>query len=277
MQSNLQNYSLTTIRSRTFSNYNTMYMGGSNGNLSNDDKYVALEGTKSSTGKNIWVLIYDVENDVIVSERNFGGNIDDDLQWVGMAQDGSRVVIQFDADGVGTRQGTKSYNRNLQDEVNLTYSTSHGDIGVDVAGNQVYVYFKSEVSGYSLSMSRLTDGTITGVFTKQNGSLGGGHISCRNILRPGYAYVSTYGNPNDTGKAAPLTNIALRLDGSNLAEPFSYNCSELAYDNNHYYQQAQTCPNPLGTKSLFASSYGNQTEENKNFGLAFISEKKQKP
>lgn len=266
---NPQTLKLTNVRTRVFNDYYKMNIGGSNGNLSNDDKYVALEGTKSSTGKSIWVLVYDVEEDKIISERNFGGNIDNDLQWVGMAQDGSRVVIQFDKNGLESRQGTKSYNLNLQDEVNLTYSTSHGDIGVDTEGNQVFVYFKSEVSGYDLTMSKLLDGKKTGLFL---GNLHGGHISCRNILRPGWCYVSTYGNPNDTNKEAPLENFALELKQNGLVAPISKNCSELAYNVSYYNQQAHTCPNPIGTKILFSSSFGNSTEELKTYGLAFISE-----
>lgn len=267
---NPQTYKLINIRRRVFSEYKELNMDGSNGNLSNDDKYVALVGTKTSTGKNIWVVVYNVLEDKIISERNFGGNIDDDLQWVGMAQDGSRVVIQYDKNGLGTRQGTKSYSRNLQDEVNLTYSTSHGDIGVDTNGDQVYVYFKGEVSGYDLSMSRLIDGKITGLFP---GNLHGGHICCRNIKRPGWAYISTYGKPNDKGIAAPLENFALKLDGSDTVERYDKNYSEKAYDVAYYYQQAQASANPFGTKILFASSYGNPIEEAKTYGYAFITEK----
>lgn len=266
-------YQFTTDFTKTFSDYNLMTTD-SNGNVSNDDKYVALWGTKVATGNNIWVVVYDIALDSIVSETNIGGNIGSDIDWLGISQDGSRVFVMYGTDGAGALQGCKSYNRLMGDEIHLTNFTHHGELGVNQSGEQVYVYIGSNaISGYRMGMFNLATGTGTGLFPDTNGNLHGGHISCRNILRQGWAYVSTYGDPIDTGKAAPLINFSIKLDSSNLIEIWGSNNSELAYDGSHYDQQPHGVPSPDGTKFLFASAWGDPTEEAKQYGYLFLTEK----
>lgn len=265
-------YQFTTDFTKTFSDYTVMTMD-SNGNVSNNDKYVVLWGRKAAN-TNLWIVVYDIELDSIVSETDLGGHYQDDIDWAGISQDGSRVFVMYGTDGSGALQGCKSYNRLMADEIHLTNSTHHGDLGVDQSGNQVYVYLgSSAISGYRMGMFNLTTGTGTGLFPDTNGDLWGGHVSCRNILRPGYAYVSMYTDPTATGDAAMMENFSIKLDGSNLIERWGRNNSELAWDGSHYDQQAHGCPSPDGTQFVFASAWGDSTEEAKQYGYLFLTKK----
>src|SRR5690606_20068098 len=171
---------------RTITGFQTIDDGYSDGNHATDDRWVALVATNAS---GISLIVYDILNNVIEGQQSFGSA---SIDWVSMSQSGNYVVVQYNTDGSGTHQGTKVYDRNLNFLRHLSNRTEHGDLGYDQQGNEVFVAYDG-VSGYSLSYIRLDNGAKQGLFpfTGNAGDRGlwGGHISCRNIDRPGWAYV----------------------------------------------------------------------------------------
>jgi hypothetical protein len=93
---------------------------------------------------------------------------------------------------------------------------THCDLGYDQAGQEVIVG-RSNFKKYSgrLIMRRLSDGFLT-VLNGPNGEkLGCGHVSMRNIRRPGWAYCSGVFYPPYSGWI-----IAVKLDDSRTVEKF---------------------------------------------------------
>src|SRR5690554_6388889 len=98
-------------------------------------------------------------------------------------------------------------------------------------------------------MVRLSAGLLTPLF-KYTEAYGvwGGHISSRNINRPGWAYVSE-GCCKTIGEAEIFP---IQLDSRDLVERFGVHP---ATDHNGYPQGAQAVPNRDGTQVIFASSW----------------------
>ena len=261
-----------TTTLRTFSNYSSISVGNNEGNLSNDDRYVALIGT---SGANKTVIIYDILNDNIISTRSLGtANID----WVSVSQSGNFVVISGYADGSGPNQGIKSFDKFMNNERHLYNGRPHGDIGYDAQGNEVYVAYQG-INGYSLSYARLDNGVKQGLFpyTGANGDRGlwGGHISTRNINRPGWAYVSEQGHPSDINRYEATREIfAIKLDNSQTIERFAKHNSNLNA-NAAYNHQAHGVPNRDGTRVIFASNWDDTNLKNNSYPLLWVVESPQ--
>lgn len=102
------------------------------------------------------------------------------------------------------------------------------------------------------------------------------HTSCRNILRPGWAYFSEYAYVNAThpitfynGVSNYNEIIAVRLDGSGTIERFGkehhQTDSNFNGDTNDYYDRAaMAVPSRKGDRVVFASDWEDSS------GTAFI-------
>jgi D-lyxose ketol-isomerase len=256
-----------------FSGYTEVSIGLGEGNLSNDDRWVALN---VRVGSNKSVLVYDIWNDVITGSKNFGTT---SIDWASVSQSGSFVVVQFDSNGSGTNQGVKSYNQQMQNEVHLQNNTEHSDIGYDMAGNEVYISH-ADYGNYSLSYTRLDNGVTNGVFyhTGAPGDKGmsGGHISARNLNRPGWAYVYDQGWYNQENNYEACKQIfAIKLDNSDTIQRFGLQNSNYEEASNGYNHQAQAVPNRDGTKVLFASNWDVAAWKQNSFPMMFVVEVEQ--
>lgn len=254
---------------RTFTGFQSLDVGYSEGNLSIDDRWVVLIANNAS---GVSLIVYDILNDVIEGQQSFGTA---SIDWVSMSQSGNYVVVQYNNDGSGTYQGTKVYDRNLNFLRHLSNRTEHGDLGYDQQGNEVFVAYDG-VSGYSLSFIRLDNGVKQGLFpfTGNAGDRGlwGGHISCRNIDRPGWAYVSDHGHPTNVNQHEATREIfAIKLDGSNTIERFGKHNTNIEV-NNGFYHQAHAVPNRDGTKVLFASNWDNTQWKSNSYPMMWVVE-----
>ena len=259
-------YAISTLFNKVFSDYTIMSHGGNEGNVSADDKTAALFGYKPATGTDTWVVIYDIELDSIVSETNIGTAYSD-IDWLTICQSGTRFVVQYNTDGVAINQGTHSYDRNGANRIQLTTTTGHGDLGIDQAGADVFVSY--DLNGiYRLSSIDLITGVSTGLFPNTNGEVSGGHISCRNLKRPGWAYVSSGYNITT---AAQEEVFAIKLDNSNTIERWCKH--NTALHNTKYYHQPHAVPNQEGTKVIFASDWHDAGLEAKTYAPSFVVEK----
>ncbi|HCY81357.1 MAG TPA: hypothetical protein DHV22_07030, partial [Xanthomarina gelatinilytica] len=226
--------------------------GGSKGNMSIDDKYVGLIGRN---GSNRTLIVYDVENDVVVATRNIGTAA---IGWFSVSQSGQYAVSCYLADGSADDQGMKVFNIDLTNRRHLDDYTKHGDLGIDANGNDVYVTFGDPVTrgnDYYMKMIRLSDGVQTPLFhyTSDYG-VWNGHISCRNTSRPGWAYVNE-GCCQTVGRKEVF---AIKLDGSDMIQRFAYHHTN---ENTGYAHQAHAVPNRDGSKVMFASNWNNQFTE----------------
>jgi hypothetical protein len=164
------------------------------------------------------------------------------IDWASMSQSGKYVVII--GGGWQTSQNTvKSYDRNLNLVTTVFPVGEHGDLGFDSFGNEVFV--KVGVSGGPVWMSRLDNGQKTALLDTGLGQ--SGHLSCRNVNRPGWCYLTL----SQTAEV-----LAVKLDGSQTVERFVHPRSSGAT----YEASPTAVASPDGTRVMFRSDwYGTST------------------
>ena len=234
---------------RVFSQYSSLDFGYGEGNQSNDDRYVGLIG---QNGSDRTLIVYDILNDQIVGTKNIGSN--GDLDWFSVSQSGNFAVVSWRTDGSGPTQGLKSYDITMNNERHIYDTTAHGDLGIDVNGNDVMVAYEGESGwdqGSYVYSARLDGGGVTPLF-QYPGGIWGGHISCRNTDRPGWAYVSE--QCCTSHDVASREIFAIKLDDSGIIERYAKHHNNVSPGNGH---STMAVPNRDGTKILFASNWDN--------------------
>ena len=224
----------------TFSGYSKIAFGAGEGNLSSDDKFIVLQ-TAYDADPTMHVIVYDIDGGRVLADKPItalfpSGTL---IDWVSMSQSGKYVVIlaPFHTTPLNV------YDRSLNLVVGVPVKfIGHGDFGYDPSGREVFAYV-----GYAGSpgyMVRLDTGLQTPITEP---GAGGGHMSCRNVLRPGWCYYSVW---NDT---APnyRTIYAVKLDGSKTLEFFAHHRSTEAT----YESHAMAVPSPDGTMVMWNSNW----------------------
>lgn len=257
VRQNVFSQEITPIR--TFTDVDEVLLGRYEGNFSNDDRFFPF---LLRNGNSYVVESYDLANRQVMGSMNVGRNGPD---WVSFSQSGDYVVIQWNQEGNGPFEGVDVYDRELRFLRKLTNESSHGDLGYDAAGNEVYVFYSlSEDNGRILSVN-LETGEQVVQFDGLPG-LWGGHVSCRNLNRPGFAYISEQGHPSRVNIFQGHREIfALKLDGSGTVERFCHHHSESSIG---YYFQPHAVPNRDGNQVIFASNW---TESNLSVPPAFVT------
>lgn len=211
------------------------------------------------------MFIYNVTMDSITSPRvEITGVL---LDWLSISPRGNFAVIEMaEGHGSGQFEGVDVYDNSLK-FINLSYYqyTDHADIGIDDAGREVYVTDNAEVTfpdrlrhieAYDLASSQRTD-------------LLGAHwglsrlISARCLAKPGWAIISTYGNPglNADTSLVPFRDeiFALRLNGSGevrrIVQHRSQRFSAGDYTYNNYWDQPNAAVSVSGRFILFTSNW----------------------
>ena len=234
-----------------FRGYDEVELGSGEGNLSNDDRFAALLGAR---GKAVDVLVYDLEADEVVGRRKLEhasiGDGGATINNVAMSQSGERVLVEFNRRGRGGRRGIVSYDRELRDPVPLSGNGgSHYDACVEDGGNEVAVA-QADRSSALVSVD-LEDGTRTRLLpaAKMGWPI---HISCRNVERPGWAYVSEFADRGAPRLANRDSLLAVSLDGSGTVERFGH---EFRSNRSAYVREAHAVPSRDGTRVLWASDW----------------------
>ncbi|MEO8216227.1 MAG: hypothetical protein ABI718_04005 [Acidobacteriota bacterium] len=228
-------------------------IGVGEGNLSDDDRYVALVGVSKS---GVDVLVYNVGDEKIVSRKAFPGPITlgQDLDWASVSPSGRFVVVCLNG---------KVKAHDVYDSQTMTFlrrltfgSASHADMGYDSDGNEVLV---TQNGSNAISSIRLADG-VSRQELPANLMASNQHISCRNTLRPGWCYVSTFAYENGFEKFMYREIFSLKLDGSGTVERFAQRFSaEFPVADLEYARESQAVPNRTGLQVLFASDWGDAT------------------
>jgi len=165
----------------------------------------------------------------------------------------------------GNQFSTTRYDINLANGVALKYKShngnhvdaaAHGDFGVDVHGNEVFVQNVANVGeDNGIYMFNLDNPNELGQRILE-GTFAGGHVSGRNLDRPGWCYV--------TKQQEGYSDVfALKLDATvaNTVQYFSQNHLKRDFygpaDNpNNIYLETYGSPSPDGTKVIFNSHWG---------------------
>jgi hypothetical protein len=223
---------LTVIHA--FNGYSYVTIGDGEGGVSDDDRYIVLLGYPSSGGKHI--IVFDLASKTVVADKAAPSGTDN----AQISRKGNYVVV------VGS--STRRYTRNLASSIQLYPYGNHGDNALDANGNEIYVANNAP----GVKSFRLSDGAGTLL-------LGGttafeyGHVSGRNIDRPGWVYLSVYNNTVTAGRPGRDQLIAVKTDGSRMVEVFGFSHHT---NTTTYAMQPHAVPAPDGRKVLFASEWG---------------------
>lgn len=204
---------------RTFPAYSAVYLGPWEGNLSTNDRYVALAGEQ---GSNVTCIVYNIQEDTIESEQLMPFPFDA-LDWMSMSMSGEYVVMN-------TTNGITVYDRDVNFLRKISPKGEHGDLGRDVMGREVFVAI------IPVEMIRLEDGVSTLLL---DSGIGGGHVSCRNFKRLGWAYLSANAEHHEV--------FAIRLDATRTVEHFVHDHNQL--------DSAFATPSPDGRRIIFNSTW----------------------
>lgn len=263
-----------------------MALGPGEGNMDIHDRRVALAcrvDTDDVESSNLKIVVVDLQNGKIVARRTLPGawrgrgEQPGLFDWVSVSQHGKYVVVNWSSNlnqgNPFSENGQEHYGVEVYDSDTLSFRRrlwhygNHGDLCVDSAGDEVYVQFNGP-AGSHVNMYRLEDGEHTvliGEMQNPGGDIRAdfqgheGHISCRNVQRPGWAYVSLEYregiSPAGTRNDGVL--LAVKLDGSGTVEHFGHHQSSAI----NYSKSAKLVPGPDGTRVMFTSDWGNHQEQ----------------
>nr|WP_321245975.1 T9SS type A sorting domain-containing protein [uncultured Psychroserpens sp.] len=250
----LNSSTLTTVY--TISGYDIIKLGPGEGNIDKNDKYVALVGKRNT---DLDVIIFDLElNQVIHTEIYAGawGNGEDwapqYIDWISVSQSGDYVGIMWNHNTTNIVQPFNGhYGVEIYSTTDMSYLRrivdygNHGDFGYAQNGDEVFVQFWGPALTDYVNMYYL-DRTESETLTTHPDFNGAGHISCRNINRPGWAYV-TQSSADQSGQI-----IALKLDTSGVVEHFGHHNSS----STSYNKDPMAVASPNGDKVMYRSDFG---------------------
>jgi len=249
-----------------FNQYSKVSMGDYEGNMSNDDRYMAIQCDKTSGG--VEVACYDFVTNNIVATINGG------TTWpnnVTMSQSGNYIVVQWGVSGTGATQGIWAYDRtNVNNRQFISYRPGiHYDLGYDTQGNEVAV--ATFGSTRALQMIRLDNGVTTNLLS-ENQMAWPIHVSCRNTNRPGWVYISdfeaSYGEPS---KPNYQKIFAVKLDpavnGNAVVQVFAqpHHSTNINYERSTF-----GTPNRDGSRVMFRSDWMGNASSEINSYVAFM-------
>ena len=233
--------------------YDLLKLGPGEGNIDKNDKYVAFVGKKNT---NMDVIVLDLTNMNIVHKETFAGAWGNDdsapqyVDWVSVSQSGDFVGIMWNHNETSSDNPFNGhYGVELYNTTDMTYLRrladygNHGDFGFAVNGKEVFVQFWGPTG--TVNMYYL-DGSGRVVLSSDDDFAGEGHISCRNLNRPGWAYISQ----DEVARSGQI--VAMKLDDSGIVEHFGHHFS-LA---NSYLKSPMPVPTPNGDKVMFKSDFG---------------------
>lgn len=215
---------MTTLA--TYRDYRRVSYGKHEGNTDNANRWAVLVGDdvtpfliEARTGKRRC----EVASRGVVSDAT-------------MSQDGRHLLVNWDG------QGVYAYDLSCGGERRLTGTDAHYDACVLPDGvTQVVV----QPARRSLMATRIANGTSFEVYSDSALRI---HVSCRNIRRPGWVYVSAYGDRDDRvtlGQRLWQRGFAVRLDGSATVQLFAWLHMPLPAP---YDGRPMLVPSPLGDR-----------------------------
>ena len=276
----IKKYNVSTNTAQIVANipgYEFIKLGPGEGNIDIDDHYVALVGKKNNG--DLDVIIFNLQTFQIENTKTFEGawgngneNFPAYIDWVSISQSGNYFVINWN-NGLGDinnyyldQLGNNHYGVEVYDSTNMQYQNrimpygNHGDLGYAIDGDEVYVQFYGEYGGGTIYMHKL-NGTGSTVINTHSDIGVSGHISCRNINRPGWAYVTE----SELAQSGQI--IAVKLDDSGLVEHFGHHFSSAL----SYEQASMAVASPNGDKICFKSDFGTDPTNSSPVSYSFFT------
>ena len=215
----LVRYSVATERMtvvRRFAGYDSLSIGGGEGVQSDDDRYLVLLGSRRG---GVDLIVHDLV-DGTTAVKPFPGltGPNGDIDWAGVSPSGRFVVVKVDRGRFDRGFDVYDLRTLTRQRRLLPGSQAHADLGYDDQGDEVLV--TSDTASTAIVSVRLRDGRKREQLSARVATHNL-HVSCRNVRRPGWCYVSTY--PETSGFDAYLYRgiFALPLDGSGRVERFA--------------------------------------------------------
>ena len=234
-----------------FTEYEIVSYGSWEGNMSNDDHYVALQCQATDAN---FVIVYDLVDDTVVSRLNIGS------LWpnnVSMSQSGDFVAIEWDIEGSGPGEGICIYTRDLDFVRNVSVCGGcHYDLGYDADGNEVSVHQNITGGTRAIVAVRFDNGEVTELL-KDNQMSWPIHISCRNLNRPGWAYLSEF-ETDYSEKTKPNYQqiFGVKIDGSGTVNSFAH-VHHNDSGTEEYERSPFGVPSREGNRVMFRSDWEN--------------------
>ncbi len=248
-----------TVTNASGNSYEYVKLGPGEGNIDKYDHYVALVG---KDGLDMDVIIYDLQNLQMVFRKKFtgcwqngGSSFPYYVDWVSVSQSGDYVVVMWNHDTTSesdpyvengqSHYGVEVYNTaDMQYLRRLVHYGNHGDLGYATDGDEVLVQFYGTQQN-GLYMYKLNGNGSTTIMQHPDFGVDG-HVSCRNINRPGWAYI-THADAAQSGQM-----LAVKLDDTGTVAYFGHHFSS----NTSYEQSAMASASPNGDKICFKSDFG---------------------
>lgn len=236
------------------SGYEVLQLGPGEGNIDKNDHYVALVGKK--TNGDMDVIVFDLQTLQIVHTETFAGawgngssGFPEYVDWVSISQSGDYIVIMWNHNTTSVENpynghyGVEVYNtQDMQYLRRIVEYGNHGDLGYAADGDEVFVQFWGPTGTVNMYYLNRLERVVLSSHPDFNGE---GHISCRNLNRPGWAYISQ-DYQDHSGQI-----IAMKLDSSGLVEHFGHHFSSAI----NYDKSPMPVPSPNGDKILFKSDF----------------------
>ena len=219
--------------------YVNLTTGNNEGNLDHNDQYIIFAGEKAADD-NVYAMLYklgeaNLEWTEILPQGLWRANNNDPdyFDWITVGPKAENILVS-------AKHKIYLYDMTLGSEFELADIAAHGDVGIDVNGDPVFLQFKffGEQGIWSYNLN--THAALKLLPSKYNG----GHISCRNVQRLGWCYVNT-------SQEGYKEVFALKLDNaSGTTERFAQTHVSLQ---NRGCSQVNVSPD--GTKVLFSSDW----------------------
>ncbi|GEM_PF-2335185 len=237
----------------TITGFERVEPGPGEGNLDIHDRRMALAAKRDT---DMVVLVVNLQSRMIEASMTLPGAWGEEespryVDWVSVSQSGNYVGIMWDHNTTTPSSPHDGhYGVEIYDAGSLLFLRrlvdygNHGDFCMTPDSEEVFVQFYGE--GGTINAFRLRDDMHIIIHDHEDFGYGDAHISCRNIRRPGWAYVST--DPERGGMV-----LAVRLDGSKRVEIFGHHFSSAA----NYDKSPMPVPSPDGRFVMFKSDFGN--------------------
>jgi hypothetical protein len=227
-------YTGATTVIRTFYEYNRLYLGPWEGNLSYDGGMAVFYALRPGGGYDVFA--YDIVNDVKYPTKTLGTT---SIDWASISAKGQYVVIMYHD------TNTQVFDLNMNFLTSFTVNHNHYDLGIDESGDEVAagISKKSAYDGLIIKHS-LRNAAFTRMTT-------GGyaiHTSARNDLLPGWSYSSFH----PTRARYRDEVVAVKMDGTETVRRFCH----MHNDQTDYLAEAMPVPSHDGRRVIFGSNWG---------------------
>ncbi|MBL0174033.1 MAG: T9SS type A sorting domain-containing protein [Ignavibacteria bacterium] len=237
------------------------------GNLSRDGRWYAFVGQTYDGDVHFKeIVVCDLASRTVTARMALPDTLQD-FDWVSISPLGGRIVVDYANTNSGRFNGVEVYDRDFRLLWQKPLGYGHSDLAVDEDGAEQLVmgYYDDATNISSVRAWALADGREK-TLVEHDWSIYT-HISCRNELRPGWCFVSTYDGEgrltDDSASWLPFEDeiFAVRLDGSGAVQRVAHHRSKRFTpstpdsDNSVYYAEPHATSNAAGTRVLFGSNW----------------------